>query len=120
MITNAITSGQHALFSNRESLKEQEVTLATSTIHAKRLVSAVGKVAIALVFASMIGGISIAPAFGDNRHDGYNGRGHGYDRRGYQYHRYYPPPVYAPPPVIYAPAPYQSPGISLVFPIVIR
>jgi hypothetical protein len=83
---------------------------------------------MALIVASMIGGISIAPAFGDNdRREGYRGQGHyerGHDRgrRMYQYQRpgpyyYHPAPVYAPPPVVYEPYPYQSPGINLVFPI---
>jgi hypothetical protein len=77
---------------------------------------------MALVFASMIGGIPIAPAFAKDNHGGKGYYGHGHDRgrRMYRYQpspRYYPAPVYAPPPVFYAPAPYQSPGISLVFPI---
>jgi hypothetical protein len=73
----------------------------------------------------MIGGISVAPAFARD-----NDRGHAQHERGrheprghYRGHEpygYYPAPVYAPPPVVYAPAPYQSPGISLVFPIHIR
>jgi hypothetical protein len=77
---------------------------------------------MALVVASMIGSISITPAFARD-----NGRGHAQHERGrrshdrgHQSYGYYPAPVYAPPPVVYAPAPYQSPGISLVFPIHIR
>jgi len=79
----------------------------------------VGKIAMALVFASMIGGIYIAPAFGDDRRGGHQERGrYEHGRRGYHPRTYYAAPVYAPPPVVYAPAP--SPGISLVFPIHIR
>ena len=90
----------------------------------------VGKIVMAIVFVSMIGGIYIAPAFGKGGDDrrGYNQRGryeqgryeHGYYARGRYVPRtyYHPQPVYAPPPVVYVPAP--SPGISLVFPIRIR
>jgi len=94
---------------------------------ARKFTGTVGKIVMALVFVFMIGGISIAPAFGRD-----NSRGHGQQERGrhearprgyyrgYQPYGYYPAPVYAPPPVVYAPTPYQSPGISLVFPIHIR
>ena len=80
---------------------------------------------MALVIASMIGGISIAPAFArdDNRERGHEEQGRHEPRghyRGHEPRGYYERPVYAPPPVVYAPAPYQSPGISLVFPIHIR
>jgi hypothetical protein len=91
----------------------------------RKFSSTVGRIVMALVFASMIGGISIAPAFGrdGDRREGYRDRGryeHGRYDRGRRYDRGYYAPVYAPPPVVYAPAPYQSPGISLVFPIHIR
>jgi hypothetical protein len=88
-----------------------------------------GKIVMALVFASMIGGISIVPAFGKDN-DGHKRYGeHGrYEHGRYEHGRrvyqappryyYYSEPVYAPPPVVYVPAP--SPGISLVFPIHIR
>jgi hypothetical protein len=86
--------------------------------------STVGKIVMALVFASAIGGIFIAPAFGrdDDRREGYQERGRSEQgRRRYQpRRRYYPGPVYAPPPVVYSPAPYQSPGISFFFPFDIR
>ena len=81
---------------------------------------------MALVVASMIGGISIGPAFArdDDRGRGHEERGR-HEARGHYRGReprggYYEHPVYAPPPVVYAPAPYQSPGISIVFPIHIR
>jgi hypothetical protein len=80
----------------------------------------VGKIMMALVFASMIGSIYIAPAFGDDRRGRHEERGrYEHGRRGYYQPRaYYAAPVYAPPPVVYVPAP--SPGISLVFPVHIR
>lgn len=129
MIATAITSRQQTLFCDRESLQEWKVTMKTmriSNTRTRKFSSTVGKILMALVFASMIGGIFIAPAFGrDNgRHQGYykQGRYHQQGRRVYQPPRryYYTAPVYVPPPVVYYPAPYQSPGISLVFPINIR
>jgi len=86
----------------------------------KSFSSMVGKIAMALDFASAIGGMFIAPAFGrDDRRGGHEERGrYEHGRRGYHPRTYYAAPVYAPPPVVYAPAP--SPGISLVFPIHIR
>ncbi len=56
--------------------------------------STVGRIVMALVFASMIGGISIAPAFGrdEHRREGYHERGrYEHDRRAY-----YPPPPLLP------------------------
>ena len=89
--------------------------------------SIVGKILMAIIFASVIGGLSAGPAFGKNDKRGQRGwhddRGR-YDNRGWYdnrgrrvyrpYYRYRPAPVYAPPPVIYAPLP--SPGISVFFP----
>lgn len=96
--------------------------MGTSNIRARKFGSIVGKIMMAFVFASLIGGVFAGPAFARD-----NDRGRGQHERGphghYRGHRpyvYYPAPVYAPPPVVYAPAPYQSPGISLVFPIRIR
>ena len=125
MIATAITSREQTLLCDRESLQEWKVTMRTSNTRVSKFSAAVGKIVMALVFASMIGGISIAPAFGrdNDRREGYD-RGH--ERGRPVYHRpppprrYYAAPVYAPPPVVYAPAPYMSPGISLVFPIRIR
>ena len=69
----------------------------TSNTRATKFSSTVVKILMALVFVSMIGGISIAPAFGRYRHEGYR--------------------VYAPPVVVYTPDEYVSPGIDLAFPI---
>ena len=96
----------------------------TSNMRVRKFCLTVGKIMMVLVFASMIGGICIAPAFsqGNGRHGGYY-YNNGYGQRVYRQpprHYYHPAPVYAPPPVVYYPAPYQSPGISLVFPINIR
>ena len=91
-------------------------------------------IVMAIVFASAIGGITTAPAFGQGYNDrrGYQQQGR-YQQDRYEYGRYvyvhgrrvyqprtyyHPQPVYVPPPVAYYPEP--SPGISLVFPIVIR
>jgi hypothetical protein len=96
-----------------------------SNTRARKFSSTLGKIVMALVFASMIGGISIAPAFGrdDYRREGYyeNGR---YEHRRYEHRRrvydqptrrYYRERVYTPPVVVYDPYPYQSPGIRLFF-----
>jgi len=95
----------------------------TSNIRVRKFSLIAGKIMMVLVFVSMIGGICIAPAFGknNNRRGGYYYTGHG--QRVYRQpprHYYHPVPVYAPPPVVYYPDPYQSPGISLVFPVNIR
>jgi hypothetical protein len=86
---------------------------------ARNIGSIVGKIVMAVVCASMIGGILTAPAFADD-----HGRREEYQRGKYQKNRraYHPPPprryyYNPPPPVVYAPAPYQSPGISIVFPL---
>ena len=94
----------------------------TSNTRARKFSLTIGKIMMALVFVSMIGGTFMTPAFGkDNKRQGYNDRyRHDNGRRGYNQPRYYPRPFYPPPPVVYAPAPYQSPGISLIFPIRIR
>jgi hypothetical protein len=90
--------------------------------------STAGKVLAAFAFASMIGGLSLGTALGDDndrRHAQENRREqdrreHERDRRDHGrwrddrgvWHAYQP--VYAPPPVVYAPSP--SPGISVFFP----
>jgi hypothetical protein len=86
--------------------------------------SIVGKILMALIFASVIG-VSAGPALAknDNRGRGpqqrgwHDNRGRGMYRSGH--YGYQPDPIWAPPSVIYAPLP--SPGINLFFPpIVIR
>jgi uncharacterized membrane protein len=95
----------------------------TSNTQARKFSATVGKIVMALVFALMIGSIAIAPAFA---RDGGRGHGGGYHGRGGYHHGrgggygYGYAPVYVPPPVVYDPYAYQSPGISLVFPIHIR
>jgi hypothetical protein len=91
--------------------------------------STTGKILVALAFASMIGGLSVGTALGDDndrRQAQQHRRGHERDRcdngvwrdnggwrdnRG-GWHAYHP--VCVPPPVVYAPSP--SPGISIFFP----
>lgn len=101
----------------------------TSTNQARNLRPAIRKIVMALAVASVMGGMAITPALGDN--DGRqmhrdNGRHNGEwrgdrDRREYRpvYRQpYYSQPVYVPPPVYYAPQ--QSPGISFFFPLDFR
>jgi hypothetical protein len=85
----------------------------------------VGKIVLALAFASVMVGVSMGPALGDD-HDRRDRQQQRYrrayhpPRRAYHAHGYYPPPpvIYAPPPVVYAPPP--SPGISLFFDLPFR
>ena len=76
--------------------------------------SIVGKILLALAFASVMVGVSPGPALSQDygRRDWQQQR----SRRAYRPYRYYAPPpvIYAPPPVVYAPPP-PSPGISLFF-----
>jgi hypothetical protein len=82
-----------------------------------------GKLVLALICATALGGMAATPAFArddhrddhrnDHRNDGrhdrnWHGNGYGYQSQ----------PVYVPPPVYYAPRP--SPGISLFLPLNIR
>jgi hypothetical protein len=93
-----------------------------------------GKILVALAFASVIGGLSVGTALGDD-----NGRRHAQqnrdryerdrherdwperdrrDNRGWRDNRghwHAHRPFYAPPPVVHVPAP--SPGISIFFPL---
>jgi hypothetical protein len=89
----------------------------------------VGKIMMALIIVSLIGGISVLPALGknDNRGQGPPQRGY-YDDRGrhdnrgrrvYRPHGYYRPGrVYGPPPAFIVPIP--PPGISIFLPFHIR
>jgi hypothetical protein len=97
----------------------------TSTTQASHFRPTISKIVMALAVASVMGGMAITPALGDNR-QGHQDKGWhkgelkgDRDRREYrpQYqHAYrYSQPVYAPPPVYYAPQP--SPGISFFFPL---
>jgi hypothetical protein len=110
----------------------------TTTQQARTFRPTFGRTAMALAVASVIGGLSMAPAFGDNddrrghrdngRHNGdrhadrhgdrnWRERGPGY-RPMYPHPYVYAAPVYAPPPIYYPPQP--SPGISLFFPLEVR
>ena len=124
MIATAATSRQQTLFCDRESLQGWEVTMRTSNTRVRKFSSTVGKIMMALVFISMIGGTFITPAFGRDyrrQRQGYNDHyRYEHGRRVYYQSGYYPQPVYGPPPFFYAPDPYQSPGISIIFPIRIR
>jgi hypothetical protein len=104
----------------------------TSTMQARNLRPTISKMIMALVCASVMGGMAMRPALAkDNdkraehqdkgRHKGESHADR--DRRGYQrpyypQRGYYSQPVYAPPPVYYAPE--QSPGISIFLPLDIR
>ena len=98
----------------------------TSNTRTRKFSSTVGKMLMALVFASMIGGVFIAPAFGDDddrrggyyEHGRYEHKRYEHERRGYQPRTYYSEHAYTPPMDVYVPMP--SPGISLVFPIHVR
>lgn len=100
----------------------------TSTTQARNLRPTIGKIVTALAVASVMGGMAITPALGDN--DKGKSRDKGWkSNRGqpvyvYEYRPvyrepyYYSAPVYAPPPLYYYPQP--SPGINFFFPIEIR
>jgi hypothetical protein len=111
----------------------------TSTNQARNLRPTISKIVMAVAVASVMGGITISSAFGqdnegrakaaqdrgrnDNRNQNDNrNRNDRRDKRAYRpanQHPYrYSQPVYAPSPVYYAPQP--SPGISLFFPLDFR
>ena len=85
--------------------------------------SIVGKILMAIIFASVIGGLSAGPALSDNdlgqrakatRQARQSPLARAIAREVYRPYRYAPEPIYAPPPVFYAPEP--SPGINIFFP----
>ena len=104
-----------------------------STTRARHGRSIVGKIVLALAFASVMVGVSPGPALSQDygRRDwqqqryrrAYQPSRRAYrpSRRAYRPYRYYAPPpvIYAPPPVVYAPPP-PSPGISLFFDLPFR
>jgi len=67
MIATATTSKQQTLYGDRESLQEWRVTMNTSNTRPRKFGSIIGRIVMALVFASMIGGTFISPAFGRAR-----------------------------------------------------
>jgi len=105
----------------RGNHRAEEDNMGTSKLRATKFGSIFGRILAMLVVTAMITGVTAIPSAGDDRRDGY--RDHRRYERGWREHRpprYYPAPVYAPPPVVYSPYPYQSPGITLVFPFHIR
>jgi hypothetical protein len=113
-----------------------------STKQASHFRPTISKIVMAFAFASVMGGMAMTPALGnDNRHDDHHP---GHDRHDdhnwhgdhdrhdhhpdyrstpeyrpvYQHPYVYAQPVYAPPAVYYPPPP--SPGVSLFFPLDIR
>ena len=93
--------------------------------------SIVGKILIALIFLSLIGGISAELALARNGDRGYGPAQRGwYDDRGRQWDRgrrvyrprgyYHPGPAYGPPPAFVAPIPPPGISIFLPFPFDIR
>jgi hypothetical protein len=123
MIAAAATSRRQTRFFDRGSLRKWKVIMGTLNTRAGNTGSTIGKIVMALVCATMIGGVFVAPAFSDDhgrREGDQKHRRYRQSRRAYQpppRHYYYSEPVYVPPPVVYAPAPYRSPGISIVFPL---
>jgi hypothetical protein len=93
--------------------------------------SIVGKILMALLFASLISALSAGPALARNGDRGhgpshrgwYNDRGRHWDhgRRVYRPHGYYRPGrVYGPPPAFVVPIPPPGVSIFLPFPFDIR
>jgi hypothetical protein len=107
----------------------------TSIRPGKRLLSRIGKLAIAIGFILVIGGVGVGPALaGGGGHDhGDNGRHRGWhhnerhDNNRYENHRrfenyyyarpnYYAPNYYDAPPPVYYEQPRRSQGWSFIFP----
>ena len=97
--------------------------MTTSMTRVKQVRSTAGKILLALVLASTIGGLSVGPALGQERGWRHEQQDHGRYQRDWRdnrrshrvYRPVYPAPVYAPPPVVYVPAP--SAGVHLFFPL---
>jgi hypothetical protein len=105
--------------------------MTTSSTRARHVRSTTGKILVVVALASAIGGLSIGPAFGQDRgwrqeQQDHRWRQEQQDRGRHQrswrddrgrrvYRPVYAPPVYAPPPVVYVPAP--SVGVHLFFPL---
>jgi hypothetical protein len=111
----------------------------TSTNQARNLRPTIGKIAMALAVASVMGAMAVTPALADDHNDRKEHQNQGLHRGQYKgdrdrtvYQPVYQPvyrpvyqdpyrysqPVYAPPPVYYERQP--SAGISLFFPLDIR
>jgi hypothetical protein len=82
------------------------------------------RLAMALVLASVLGGLAATPALAKDEHGGGHQARGGHDRGHDRGHGggfdvgLYPEPVYAPAPVYYDPQP--SPGISIMLPLNVR
>jgi hypothetical protein len=134
MTANTGRQNQETLPRGRESLQtfqEWKDTMKTSTNQAPNFRPTISKIVMALTVASVMGGMAMTPALGQNKESraraaqdrNQNDNRNRNDRRdqpAYRpaYQHPYSHPVYAPPPVY--DAPQQSPGISLFFPLDIR
>jgi hypothetical protein len=99
----------------------------TSTNQARNFRPTISKIVIALILASVMGGISVTPALARDNENRQGRQDKGWhkgqsqgdrNRREYRPVYQHPQPVYAPPPVYYTPQP--SPGISFFFPLDFR
>jgi hypothetical protein len=118
-----------------QASQKRKITMKSLIWQARYLRSTSSKIVMALTFVSVIGVLSISPAFADHGHGEWRGNYYGYGyRHGYYGHRkwhgdyddygyrpryrqpyIYAQPVYVPPPVY--PVPLQSPGITIFFPL---
>ena len=98
----------------------------TSATRAVNVRSTFGKIVMAFAYASVLVGLSMGPAFGDERRREEERR-HEEERRARELREHRPPIYVAPPPrVVYAPPPVVLPppppslGLKLVIPIEIH
>ena len=96
------------------------------TSHQWNFKSIAGKMMLGLVLITLVGGITVAPAFARNDHKSYkkydNDRRHNRGRhvqarpvyRSYDYYGHGERVYYPPPPVVFVPPP--PPGIRIFFP----